>query len=98
MLNLNLFSAPANLRYGHSPTNSKIQENFDPITCGSNWNNLNNCQHGMTNKERALLALVHPTMNWPFNLVVNNIPANGQYYCSNCPTRDPANGHWYLKK
>ena len=94
-----LFSAPANLRYGHFNTNSKIAESFDPITCGTNWNNPPNnpnCLHGLTNKERQLLELVNPTINngnpwqWPMNLKIDDLqnPAiapNGLYYCSNCP-------------
>ena len=99
MLNLNLFSAPANLRYGHFDTNSMIQENFDPMTCGMGWSDNNNCQNGMTIKERALLALVFPGQAWNYRLEIDaNLDANiprGMYYCSNCPNRNQE-GFWYV--
>ena len=51
-------SAPANLRYGHTYTNSKIQQHFDPITCGLTYPNT--CgETGMTPKEWELLNMVY---------------------------------------
>ena len=104
MLNLNLFSAPANLRYGHFDTNSMIQDSFDPMTCGMGWvnnNNNNDCQHGMTNKERDLLELVFPGQAWNYRLVIDANNPGVKYYCTNCPTPNEnlATGKefWYLE-
>ena len=98
------FSAPANLRYGHSLTNAMIQDNFDPMTCGMGWsdnNNINNCQNGMTIKERDLLALVFPGQAWNYRLVIDANNPGVKYYCTNCPTPNEnlATGtkFWYLE-
>ena len=99
-MNLNFFSAPANLRYGHFNTNSKIQEKFDPITCGLKWNNNGKCIDGMTPKEKDLLALVYGQnqVDQDAALERTNL-VNGRYFCSNCHNRQPNNANtnnfWY---
>ena len=70
------------------------------MTCGMNWaNNINDCQHGMTNKERDLLELVFPNQAWQYRLERGgqnqNIPTGGLYYCTNCPNVYQ-NNFWYL--
>ena len=93
-MSLNIFSAPANLRYGHFGTNSKIQGNFDPITCGSNWNA--NCINGMTPKENALLALVYGPNQNAQNAALDRTNLVNGYLCSNCPYQQPNTGWYYM--
>ena len=85
-LNFFFFSAPANLRFGHSCTNSKIQENFDPMTCGLNWNLNNNCVYGMTPKEQGLLARVYGPNQVDIDaaLARTDLVNGAKYFCSNC--------------
>ena len=98
-LNFFIFSAPANLRFGHCFTNSKIQEYFDPITCGINWNGDPNCPNGMTIKEKKLLDLVSPVIspNGQWQDLLLHTPDDSGYYCTNCPEEDE-NGYYYLNQ